>query len=86
MTKALLRRGASQTARDSMQWTPLHYAAQNGQLSCVVRLLGSPGDYKLTPEEVNATDLHGATPCISLHSSATRIAVGRCSLLVRGWT
>ena len=67
MVKALLRHGASRTASDSMQRKPLHYAAACGHLSCVVRLLGSPGDYKLTPEEVNATSEYGHTP---LHFAA----------------
>ena len=67
MAKALLRHGASRMARDSKQNTPLHRAAYCGHLSCVVRLLGSPGDYKLTPEELNATEAQGVTP---LHLAA----------------
>jgi len=33
MLERLLRHGASRTARDSLQCTPLHYAAMAGQLS-----------------------------------------------------
>ena len=67
MAKSLLQRGASRMARDSMQCTPLHHAAQFGQLSCLVHLIGKPGGYKLTPAEVNATNVIGVTP---LHLAA----------------
>ena len=43
MVKALLNRGASRTARDSRQSTPLHHAALSGHLGCVRQLLGKPG-------------------------------------------
>jgi len=67
MAKALLRRGASRTARDSLHKTALHHAAQQGHASCVALLLGKPGRYKLTLDEVNAADSRGWTP---LHAAA----------------
>ena len=60
MARALLKRGANRMARDSLQRTPLIWAAQ-GHLSCVVLLIGQPGRRKLTPAEVNATDEKGWT-------------------------
>ena len=62
MAKALLRRGALRTARDSKQRTPLHHAARDGHLSCVAMLLGKHGAYKLAPDEVNAANVLGCTP------------------------
>jgi ankyrin repeat protein len=41
MVRALLDRGASRTARDCLQRTPLHYASQEGHLGCVRQLLVS---------------------------------------------
>jgi len=79
MAKALLRRGASRTARDSMQRTPLHHAAQKGHASCVALLLGKPGRYKLTPEEVNAADNIGLTP---LHAAAYHGHENICGSLI----
>jgi len=67
MVKALLHRGALRAARDSMQRTPLHEASLAGHLGCVRQLLGKPGAYKLTPDDVNAADVFGWT---SLHSAA----------------
>ena len=67
MVKALLRRGASRMSRDRRQRTPLYDACEGGHLSCVAQLLGAPGDYKLTPDEVNAADVDGDTP---LHDAA----------------
>jgi ankyrin repeat protein len=67
MCKALLSRGADRMARDSMQWTPLHWAAVNGHLSCVVMLVGRPGKVRMTPAEVDATDDAGVT---ALHYAA----------------
>jgi len=81
MVKALLHRGASRTSRDSLQCTPLHYAAQCGHLGCVRQLLGKPGAYKLTPDEVNAADVHGRTP---LHYAAERGHTNLCGVLRAG--
>jgi ankyrin repeat protein len=67
MCKALLSRGADRMARDSDKWTPLHWAARNGHLSCVVMLVGRPGKVRMTPAEVDATDEKGA---IALHYAA----------------
>ena len=61
MAKALLKRGADRMARDSLHKTPLMYAAQAGHLACVVLLVGQPGRFKMTPAEVNATDLSLST-------------------------
>ena len=44
MAAVLLHRGASRTARDSWGCSPAYAAAQNGHLSCLVLLLGLPGD------------------------------------------
>jgi ankyrin repeat protein len=67
MVRTLLDRGALRTARDSKQRMSLHAASQFGHLGCVRQLLGKPGAYKLTPDEVNAADVDGLTP---LHSAA----------------
>ena len=67
MLEKLLRRGASRTARDSEQKTPLHHAAMFGQLSCIVQLIGHPEAYKLGPADVDAADVMGMTP---LHCAA----------------
>ena len=82
MAKALLRRGASRTSRDSLQRTPLHDACIAGHLSCVAQLLGKPGDYKLTPDEINAAGMERWTP---LHCAA-RYGHARCcgALLAAG--
>ena len=67
MAKALLKRGANRMARDSRQRTPCHYASQNGHLSCLTLLIGQPGRRKMTPTEVDAVDVIGAT---ALHLAA----------------
>ena len=56
MAKALLKRGANRMAKDSLQRTSLHWAAQYGHLACAVLLVGQPGRYKMTPADVNAAD------------------------------
>jgi len=81
MVKALLHRGASRTARDSLQRTPLHEAALNGHLGCVRQLLGKPGAYKLKPDEVNAADVDGWT---SLHFAAQGGHTNICGVLRAG--
>ena len=67
MCKALLSRGADRMARDSMQWLPLHWAAHGGHLSCVSKLVGRPGDVRMTPAEVDAVTEKGRT---ALHFAA----------------
>jgi ankyrin repeat protein len=67
MAKALLRRGASRVARDSDQWIPLHFASQEGNLACVVELIGRAGHPKMTPAEIDSADDQGRT---SLHLAA----------------
>jgi len=79
MVKALLRRGASRTSRDSEQRTPLHDACLSGHLSCVAQLLGAPGDYKLALEEVNAAEETGWTP---LHFAAKNSFMQGCGALL----
>jgi len=81
MIKALLHRGASRTARDSNQRTPLHEASRYGHLGCVRQLLGKPGAYKLTPEELNAADVNGCTP---LHVAARGGHANLCGVLIAG--
>ena len=53
MCKALLQHGASRMAREAEQRTPLHFAASQGHLSCVLLLIGRPGKSLMTPEEVD---------------------------------
>jgi len=79
MLEKMLRRGASRTARDSRQATPLHYAAEAGQLSCIVQLIGHQEAYKLAPADINAADDHGSTP---LHFAAFRGHAKCCGLLI----
>ena len=67
MAKALLKRGADRMAKDGNQRTPLHWASQNGHLSCLTLLVGQPGRRKMTPAEVDAVDVKGAT---ALHIAA----------------
>jgi ankyrin repeat protein len=65
--KALLSRGADRMARNSVQMTPLHYAARNGHASCVVMLVGRPGKVRMTPAEVDSATVDGMT---ALHCAA----------------
>ena len=81
MAKELLKRGASRTARDSKQWTALHFCAMHGELSCLVAVLGHPGDYKMTPADVNAVDELGGTP---LHWAAFKGTIQCCGALIGG--
>jgi ankyrin repeat protein len=79
IAKALLRGGASRTARNSLQRTPLHEACLHGHLFLVALLVGRPGRYKLTPDEMNATDVNGFT---SLHYAAARGHIQCCGMLI----
>ena len=79
--KALLHCGASRTARDNLQRTPVHYASQEGHLGCVRQLLRKPGAYKLTPDEVNAATVYGWTP---LYYSASNGHTNLCGVLRAG--
>jgi hypothetical protein len=79
IAKALLRRGASRTARDSDLCTPLHEACREGHLFLAALLVGRPGRYKLTPDEMNATDVNGGTP---LHYAAEFGQIQCCGMLI----
>ena len=79
IAKALLKRGANRTARESLQRTSLHWAAQNGHLACVVLLIGQPGRYKMTPADVNAATPEGVTP---LHLAARKGYEKICGVLL----
>jgi ankyrin repeat protein len=81
MAKELLKRGASRTARNTKQQTALHYCARYGELSCLVAVLGHPGDYKMTPADVNAVDELGGTP---LHWAADEGNIQCCGALIGG--
>jgi len=78
MVKALLKRGALRTATDSKGFSPAMYAAQFGHLSCLNLILGKEGRYKLSPEQVNATDVRGQT---ALHIAAFCGHAKCCGLL-----
>jgi len=83
MLEKLLRRGASRTARDSKEYTPLHCAAAAGQLSCIVQLIGHPEAYKMAPADINAVNVDGLTP---LHCAAAHGHAKCCGLLIAaGW-
>jgi ankyrin repeat protein len=79
MAKALLKRGADRTARDSWQRMPLVWTAHNGHLACSVLLLGQPGRYKMTASEVNAADESGFT---ALHAAAWQGFEKICGVLL----
>jgi len=75
----LLRSGASRTARDSWQATPLHYASMFGHLSLIVQLLGRAGAYRISPADVSAADRFARTPLhLAAHNGHDKI----CRLLV----
>jgi ankyrin repeat protein len=77
--KALLRAGACRTVRDAQEETPLHHAAKNGELSCLVAVLGRAGHYKLLPECVDSRDALGQT---ALHKAASRGFISCCGPLL----
>jgi ankyrin repeat protein len=66
MCKALLSRGADRMARDNHQCIPLHYAAQQGHLSCAVMLVGRPGKVRM--------DQSSPHVCVGIHSLRRRLA------------
>ena len=81
MCKALLNRGASRMARDSLQRIPVHHAAYSGHLSCVLLLVGRPGKVLMTPDEVNAgADVKGTT---ALHLAALGGFDKVCGVLIQ---
>ena len=79
MAKALLSRGASRMARDSLGCIPLHYAALAGHLRCVIALVGRADNIKMSPDEVNAAEVKGSTP---LHYAAQNGQEKICGLLL----
>jgi len=79
MAAVLLLRGASRTAIDSQGESPAYVAAEEGHLSCLVLLLGLPGDYKMTPAEVNAPAETGHT---ALHAAAYFGHIKCCGALI----
>ena len=80
MCKALLTRGASRMSRDNLQRIPLHWAAREGNLSCVLVLIGRPGKALMTPAEVDAVDEHGHT---ALHLAACGGFEKACGVLLQ---
>ena len=80
MAKALLKRGADRLALDSMQRTALHWAAQNGNTSCVVLLVGRPLKVKMTAAQVDLVDLRG---CTALHCAAENGCASTCGVLIQ---
>jgi len=75
----LLIAGASRTARDSLNPSPLHYAASNKSLACLRLLLGAHGDYEMRAEEINAVSRNGWT---ALHYAAKTGDLQCCALLI----
>jgi len=65
MVLALLKLGASRSARDSLGYTPLHRACRNGHLSCAISLITARP--RLSVQEINAAGPDGFT---ALHIAA----------------
>ena len=78
MARALLKRGADRMAIDSEQYSPLHWAAQMGALSCVILLVGRPEKPSLTPADVNLS----ARGWTALHLAAARGHEKICGVLL----
>ena len=73
--KALLKRGADRMARNNLNQTPLHRAAQMGSLSCAVLLLKNPSpSFKVDAVD----DFH----CTSLHYAAMFAHEKICGVLI----
>jgi len=79
MVAVLLHRGALRTACESLGCFAVYAAAKHGHLSCLVLLLGLPGDYKMTPAEVNAAAETGWT---ALHTAAFHGHIKCCGALI----
>ena len=80
MAKAVLQRGASRMARDSQGQIPLHRAAGQGHLSCVLLLIGRPGKPLMSPAEVDAVASFG---CTALHFAADQGFEKICGVLIQ---
>jgi len=63
-------------AKDSRGFTPLHYAARQGQLSCLQLVLGKSDAYVLSPAEVNEAALYCVTPLLCAALSGNVKCVG----------
>jgi hypothetical protein len=74
MARELLSCGASLSARDSFDETPLHLAAAGGHLGCVNLLLS-----KLAPSQIDATNIAGWT---ALHGAAFHAHQSVCAALL----
>jgi len=61
MVKALLAAGGSRTAHNTESFSCLHFAAQNGHLSCVTLLIGRPENQKMSAAEIDARANQGQT-------------------------
>ena len=79
MARALLDRGADRIALDSTPLSPLHCAASEGALACVVLLVGRPEKPRLSPEQVNAQN---EDLCTALHLAACGGHEKVCGVLI----
>ena len=78
--QALVRRGASLTAVNSLGHTPLCAASEGGALRSLVAVLGLPGSFRMTPAEVNIAAANG---CTALHPASARGDSRACGLLIQ---
>ena len=82
MTISLLEHGASRTARREGGYTPLHIAAQHGHFACIRALIGRPGSYLMTHDELNAVTSQGMNAlcfAISCDFPAVPAIIVRCA-------
>ena len=79
IAKVLLKKGANRMAVNSKLFTPLHWAAHNGNWSMCQLLVGRPDKVKISPSQVDAQDVDGAT---ALHMGAFRAELKVCGVLL----
>ena len=79
MAAALLERGASRMARDEIGRVPLHNASSRGFVSCVILMVGWPGNAAMMPSFVDSADEDGLTP---LHLAAYCGRLKSCGVLI----